>query len=174
MEIPKVLQNPTPNPTPSITSTTCSTPQNYSTGDSYWRTAAELQYRSRCFVEALNGRAFPQFIQYVGPEHIATDFSAYMDNQAAACDWPEFVSILRDAAEADPEYRADIINQSVDLNEKDGTAVVYMFIEVTGRPVSVRRENALVFEWKRQGAVWTCYSHTAMRGASGINIADHG
>lgn len=120
VETPTSLQRYTP-------STTCSTPRGYNIGDSYWKTAAELQYRSRCFVEALNGRAFPRFTQYVGPEHIATDFTAHLDNQALAFDWPEFVSVLRDAAEADPEYHAAIINQSVDLDEGAGHAVVFMF-----------------------------------------------
>lgn len=142
--------------------------------DSYWKTAAELQYRSRCFVEALNGRAFPRFEQYVGPEHIATDFTAHLDNQALAFDWPEFVSVLRDATEADPEYHASVINQSVDLDENTGKATVFMFIEVTGRPKSVRREDALVFEWRREGGTWMCYTHTAIRGASGVRIADPG
>ena len=170
METPTYLQSCTP----STTSTTCSTPHHFNSGDSYWKIAAELQYRSRCFVEALNGRAFGRFSQLVGPEHIDTNFTAYLDNSTLDLGWDEFVSVLRDAAEADPEYHADIINQSVDLDEREGHATVFMFIEVTGRPKSVRREDALVFEWKTLEGTWMCYGHTAIRGASGVRIAEHG
>ena len=140
----------------------------------YYRTAAELQYRSRCFVEALNGRAFRQFNQIIGPEHIDSNFTAYLDNPALAFSWSEFVSTLCKATKADPEYYANIIKQSVDLDERAGRAVVFIIIEVTGRPKSVRREDALVFEWRKEGETWMCYEHTAIRGSSGIRLSDHG
>ena len=155
-------------------SSTSSLQHTYITDDNYSKTAAELQYRSRCFVDALNHRAFRRFLQLVGSEHISPDFTAYLDNQALAFTWPEFVSVLRNAARADPDYHVTIINQSVDLDEQAGHAMVFIFIEITGRPASVRREDALVFEWKREGARWMCHGHTAIRGSGGIRLTDRG
>lgn len=110
----------------------------------------------------------------VGPEHIAGDFTAYLDNQALAFTWPEFVSTMHEAAQVDPDYRVEVIDQSVDLDDAAGHAVVFMFIEVMGRPTTVRREDALVFEWKRQNEIWQCYGHTAIRGSSAVPLKSHG
>jgi hypothetical protein len=110
----------------------------------------------------------------VGPEHIAGDFTAYLDNQALSFTWPEFVSTMHEAVQVDPDYRVEIIDQSVDLDDVAGHAVVFMFIEVVGRPTTVRREDALVFEWKRQNDVWQCHGHTAIRGSSAIPLKSHG
>lgn len=158
----------------SDSSTNSSAQYSYVTGDRFSKTAAELQYRSRCFVDALNGRAFRRFIQLVGPEHISKDFTAYLDNQSLAFSWPEFVAVLRNAAKADPEYHVNIVNQSVDLDERSGHAMVFMLVEIVGRPAGVRREDALIFEWKRERGRWMCYGHTAIRGSSTIRLADHG
>lgn len=136
------------------------------------KTATEILSRSRLFVDALNSRSFRTFLQDVGPEHIAGNFTAYLDNQALAFTWPEFVSTLHEAAQADPEYRVGIIDQSVDLDEINGHAVVFMFVEITGRPLTIKREAALVFEWKRQSGVWQCYGHTAIRGSSAVPLRD--
>lgn len=141
-------------------------------GDARSKAESELLYRSRCFVDALNTRSFKRFNQVVGPEHVDDNFTAHLDNQASSYSWTEFVDILHNAVEADPEYSVDIINQSVDLDEVAGCATVYIFIEVTGRPKEVRREDALVFQWRKADEIWTCYNHHAIRGASGIRIND--
>jgi hypothetical protein len=110
----------------------------------------------------------------VGQNHISKSFTAHLDNQSLAFDWPEFVSVLQDAAVAAPDYHADIIDQSVDMDDRGGHAYVFIFVEITGRPKHVRREDALVFEWKRSlSGVWRCHGHTAIRGASGIRLMDN-
>ena len=155
-------------------STSTSKPHSFAASETYSKAAAELLYRSGRFIDALNSRAFRKFIQMIGPEHIAGDFTAYLDNQALSFTWPEFVSTLHDAAKADPDYRVEILDQSVDLDDISGHAVVFIFIEVTGRPSTIRREDALIFEWKRRNAVWQCYGHTAIRGSSAVPIKDRG
>ena len=157
---------------PSIT--TREKPHALATSERYSKAAAEVIYRSTRFVDALNSREFRKFIQMVGPEHIAGTFTAYLDNQALAFTWPEFVSTLHEAAKVDPDYRVSIIDQSVDLDDVAGHAVVFMFIEVTGRPATIKREDALVFEWQRQDGVWKCYGHTAIRGSSAIPLNQPG
>ena len=152
--------------------TTKTKPHDFSKGN-YSRPAAELIYRSRRFVDALNSRAFREFIQMVGPKHIAGNFIAYLDNQALSLPWPDFVNTLQEAARADPEYHVDVIDQSCDLDEESGHAVVFMFIEVIGRPTTIRREDALIYEWKRQDGVWQCYGHTAIRGSSTVPLKEH-
>ena len=149
-------------------------PHAFAASEKYSKAAAELLYRSRCFIDALNSRAFRKFMQMVGPEHIAGDFTAYLDNQALSFTWPQFVSTLHEAAKADPDYRVEIIDSSVDLDDISGHAVVFIFIEVTGRPSTIRREDALIFEWKRQRSVWQCYGHTAIRGSSAVPLKDRG
>jgi hypothetical protein len=154
--------------------TTGEKPHVHATSETYSKAAAELIYRSTRFVDALNSREFRKFIQMVGPEHISGNFTAYLDNQALAFTWPEFVSTLHEAAKVDPDYRVGIIDQSVDLDDVAGHAVVFMFIEVTGRPTTIKREDALIFEWQRQGGVWKCYGHTAIRGSSAIPLKQDG
>lgn len=150
--------------------TTGRKPHVFTTGERSSTAAAELISRSRRFVDALNTRAFRKFLQVVGPEHIAGNFTAYLDNQALAFTWPQFVSTLHEAARVDPEYRVEMIDQSVDLDDFSGHAMVFLFVDVVGRPTTVRREAALVFEWKRQNGVWKCYGHTAIRGSSAIPL----
>lgn len=57
---------------------------------------------------------------------------------------------------------------SANVNEKNGTATVWLLLKVMGHPRTLIRENVTITHWKRKQGQWRAYKQTGMRGFGGL------
>ena len=62
-----------------------------------------------------------------------------------------------------PEFKMEVLSESIDLNEMAGTAIVWLFIRVTGTLPGVQRDAIGVFRWKKERGKWWCVYHAGFR-----------
>lgn len=80
-------------------------------------------------------------------------------------DWLEN---YRSFAAENPDYFVEVVSISASVNEKNGTATIWLLLRVTGHPVTLQRENVTVIHWKRKQGQWRAFKQTGMRGFGGI------
>ncbi|KAK4616921.1 hypothetical protein CLAFUW4_09839 [Fulvia fulva] len=62
-----------------------------------------------------------------------------------------------------PDFHMEILSESIDMNEMAGTAIVWLFIRVTGTLPGVQRDAIGVFRWKKERGKWWCVYHAGLR-----------
>lgn len=81
----------------------------------------------------------------------------------------DWLDSYRKFAAENPEYFVEIASISASVNEKNGTATVWLLLKVTGHPNTLQRENVTISHWKRKQGQWRAYKQTGMRGFGGLN-----
>lgn len=80
-----------------------------------------------------------------------TTRQAYIDNYKAFAD-------------ANPEYDCEPVSIEADVDEKEGTAKVWIVMSVTGHPPSVRKESVTILFWVRTDDRWVLVKQVGIRG----------
>ena len=110
--------------------------------------------------ETLNNRNFESpWLDYLAPDVIAIHETTPISRGRE-----RLIENLRSMIEQMPEYHADILNSTATVNERRGTAVVYIHLFLTGMPDGIRRESVNVLDWVRKGGDWRIARHSGMRG----------
>ncbi|KAK3053626.1 hypothetical protein LTR09_005370 [Extremus antarcticus] len=65
---------------------------------------------------------------------------------------------------AHPGYTLEIESLHGDVDEKNGTAVVWMNLIVEGHSKGVRRQSITMQQWRRKDGGWRAYKQTGIRG----------
>jgi hypothetical protein len=77
--------------------------------------------------------------------------------------WPDHLSTFKKLAEESPEYRMDVKQLHVDVQNGGKTAKVYLTADISGRPPGVKRESLGVLHWQRSVDGWRQTAHINMR-----------
>ena len=95
----------------------------------------------------------PEYTAYLEySEHpITKTRKAYLENSKAFVD-------------AHPTYILQRVAISAEVNENNGTAVVWQLLKVKGHPANVERESVTLVYWRRQAGKWRAYKQTGIRG----------
>ena len=110
--------------------------------------------------ETLNNRNFESpSLAYLAPEVLAIHETTPISTGREI-----LIENLRSMMERMPDYHADILNSTAAVNERKGTAAVYLHLFLTGMPDGIRRESVNVLDWVRRGGVWQIVRHSGMRG----------
>jgi hypothetical protein len=102
---------------------------------------------------------------------LVDDFTAHLDHYSShpiSQGREEFLNNYKAFAEANPGYATTIEHVYADVNDKNGTASVWMLLSVTGQPEGVRMESVTVISWKRSEGKWRAYRQKVIRGLSAI------
>lgn len=110
--------------------------------------------------ETLNNRNFESpWIKYLAPDVVTIH-----ETTPVAHGRDELVEGLRKYVALMPDYRAEILSSTAVVNEKKGTATVYLHLLLSGMPDGIRRESVNVLTWKRLPGEWQITEHSGMRG----------
>lgn len=96
----------------------------------------------------------------------APTFRAQFQNYPHPLTLEEHSNIFRQTIEEFPEYHVEVKSVSSEVSEKEGTAVVYLELELTGAPKDVKTCLINEFKWRKEGGIWMCYLHRMMKGMS--------
>lgn len=110
--------------------------------------------------EILNNRNFENpWINYLSPDVVTIHETTPVAHGRA-----QLVEGLRKYVALMPDYRAEILSSTAVINEKKGTATVYLHLLLSGMPDGIRRESVNVLTWKRRSGEWQITEHSGMRG----------
>lgn len=103
-------------------------------------------------------------------EHIAPNIKAYMDHgeKPFAKSRGAYIAAFRKIFRKNPNYRGEIYSVSVSVNEKAGTASVWIFLHVVNSPEGLRREGVPVFDWKLIEGKWKLVAMKGLCGPGGL------
>ena len=126
--------------------------------------AAHLEDVADRIVKHIANKDFsnPDFEEYLAP-----DYHAYLPHsqQPYSRSLKDLLDNYQVHATTFPEYHIEALNLSADVNEKNGTATVWMLLRVTGAPTSVQRESVTVVYFRRKrGGKWVAFKQTGIRG----------
>lgn len=82
----------------------------------------------------------------------------------APLDFEGFVTYIRTVVEANPEYSIRLSDVSSHVNDRAGTAEVFLNVEVEGMPPGVVRKSVGVMKFRRSEDRWRCFTY---QGADG-------
>lgn len=103
-------------------------------------------------------------------EYIVEDYTAYLEyftEEQLLKGRNTFLSSYQAFVDANPHYSVELESVIADVNEKNGTAAVWMLINVTGHPAGVRRQSVTMQQFKRKGGKWRAYKQSGIRGMAG-------
>lgn len=128
--------------------------------------AQELMNLSHICVQDVNNRTL--YTTTPIPAFIAPDFKAINSGHPDCTSYHEFLGLHRDFAEIHPEYHVNVINTSIDMDDKTGHASVFMLIEVLGRPAETRRGAVVLWKWRKRFGRWVLCRQVGVRGMCGV------
>ncbi|KAF2171409.1 hypothetical protein M409DRAFT_18525 [Zasmidium cellare ATCC 36951] len=126
----------------------------------------ELIDMSCICVEDLNERTV--YTDATIHEFVAQDFKGLLTGQTDASNYHEFLEAQRQIADVDSGYHVNVIYASADVDERTGHTVVYMSVEILGRPIGIRRNAVIVWKWRKRFGRWLLYKQLGIRGMMGI------
>lgn len=113
--------------------------------------------------ETLNNRNFNSpWLDYLAPDVVAIH-----EATSVVQGREQLIHNLRELLQTMPNYHADILNTTVTVDERKGTATVYLHLFLSGMPDGIRRESVNVLAWERRKGEWLLTKHQGMRGPSG-------
>ena len=113
--------------------------------------------------ETLNNRNFNSpWLDYLAPDVVAIH-----EATAVVQGRERLITNLRELLQTMPDYHADILNTTAIVNERKGTATVYLHLFLSGMPDGIRRESVNVLAWQRRKGEWLLTKHQGMRGPIG-------
>ena len=97
---------------------------------------------------------------------LITDYTAYLEYSEHPITKTRASYLVNCKAHADahPSYTLERVAISAEVNEKNGTAVVWQLLKVKGHPANVERESVTLVYWRRRGGKWSAYKQTGIRG----------
>lgn len=101
---------------------------------------------------------------------VTPNFRAHFENFPHPLTLAEHSNILRQTIDTFPDYHVEIKSVCSQVEEDEGTAVVYMETEITGAPKDVKTYLVNEFLWRREDGVWRCHLHNGMKGISDFNL----
>lgn len=104
-------------------------------------------------------------------DHFAPDFEAFVEHSdtpvvRGAKDWMKVYAKL---AADNPDYRNEVVSMISDVDEKAGTATVWMLMRIFGHPKDMVRESVTIIHAVRRNGKWLVLKQ---RGIRGIQMAD--
>lgn len=83
----------------------------------------------------------------------------------APLDLEGYVTYIRTVVEANPSYSIKLTDVSSHINDKAGTADVYLNVEVGGMPPGVVRKSVGVMRFRKGDGRWRCYTYQGADGS---------
>ena len=113
--------------------------------------------------EILNNRNFHSpWLDYLAPDVVAIH-----ETTSVVQGRKQLVDNLREMLQTMPDYHADIVNTTATVDERKGSATVYLHLFLSGMPDGIRRESVNVLAWERRKGEWLLTNHKGMRGPIG-------
>lgn len=97
---------------------------------------------------------------------VTPNFRAHFWNYPHPLTLTEHSQMMAHTIQEYPTYHVAVRSCSSNVDETEGSAVVYMELEITGAPPEVKTYLMNEFKWRRESGVWRCYLHNGMRGVS--------
>lgn len=125
---------------------------------------SHLEQVTREIVECINNR---EWSPTPWIRHISEDFEVCLDHlgKPSIFGKDKFLNCWQKYTEANPDYHCEILNLTVTVREKTGTATVWLSMRITGDPPNTQRENVTLTYWRRCDDMWLACKQTGYRGA---------
>ncbi|KAF2163520.1 hypothetical protein M409DRAFT_26131 [Zasmidium cellare ATCC 36951] len=131
--------------------------------------AEHLEALCHSFVNACNtrrlDRANPVWDAYAPTFRAEPD----LDPNQKIVNLEELLAQIREVIAANPAHQIEIFSFDVKITEKTGNAHVFMTTEITGCPEGVRRQNAVIFEFRKIEGKWKAIWYRGLRGTGGLD-----
>lgn len=128
--------------------------------------AQELMNLTHVCVQDVNLRT--EYTSSNIPSFIAHNFKSENAGHPEGDSYQEFLALHREFAEIHPEYHVEVVNASIDMDERSGHASVFTLVEIRGRPKDTRRGAVLVWKWRKRFGRWVLFKQMGIRGMCGI------
>ncbi|KAF7189827.1 hypothetical protein HII31_08934 [Pseudocercospora fuligena] len=134
-------------------------------------TAKYLTRVSSDFIHAINRRDFAaaESMEYL-IDH--SRFTARLTDFPIDHSYQEHVDRYKFVYSQAPDVFLHVGETSVDLDERKGTASVYINVNAAGQPGGVATQGVSLLEWRRTSQdgkeTWLCVKHTAVKGLQDI------
>lgn len=128
--------------------------------------AQELMNLSHICIQDVNHRTV--YTNATVPPFVAPDFKAVNSGHPDCTSYREFLDLHREFARIHPEYHVNVINTSIDMDERSGHASVFMLMEILGRPAEIRRGAVIVWKWRKRFGRWMLFRQVGARGMCGV------
>lgn len=132
-------------------------------------TSQHLQDLCQSFVGACNRRELSR--SYPVWDFFAPTFRAEpdLDPDHKIVNLDELLAQIRTVIADNPTHHIEIFTFDTKVTEKTGNAHVFMTTEITGCPEGVRRQNAVIFEFKMIEGQWRAIWYRGLRGTGGLD-----
>lgn len=86
------------------------------------------------------------------------------------CTIEAYLDIMRAMKKEHQTYRIEVLNTSVNLDEGQGIAIVWVTLRASGMPFhELGQESVSRIKWSYKGKIgWVCTEHVGMRGGFGL------
>lgn len=140
-------------------------PLKASTSKAKTATARFIEEATVKMLAHINNRLFchSDFRDFIEPDYAA--FLEYFPHPVCK-GLNDYLDMYSAYAEATPDYHIHPISISADVNEKNGTAIVWLLLSVKGHPKNVERESVTTVHWRRRAGKWKGYKQTGIRGVN--------
>lgn len=104
-------------------------------------------------------------------EHVGDNFTVYAPaafleqlNYPSTSTREAYIESYKAFIKANPEYDCDPVSIEADVDEREGTAKVWIVMSVTGHPPLVRKESVSILHWVRTKDRWVAVKQVGIRG----------
>lgn len=133
-------------------------------------TALHLETIARTFITTIdhglpsahNTSASDVILEFIDPFFSASPMPPW---NHAPLNLEGYVTYIKTVVEANPDYSIKVTDVSSHVNDKAGTAEVFVNVEVGGVPRGVMRQSVGVMKFRRNDGRWRCFTY---QGADGI------
>ncbi|KAK4508460.1 hypothetical protein PRZ48_002199 [Zasmidium cellare] len=127
-------------------------------------TTEYLSQQTREFLEAFNTRNWDVLEKQWSNQVDHERFTGTIGNHAPALSWKEHIDVYRHMAHDKPNMQIKPIQIDCDINDKEGTAELFIFAEVTGRENGIKTQGLSNLSWRqKRGGQWLCVKHTILQ-----------
>ncbi|KAF2165930.1 hypothetical protein M409DRAFT_55295 [Zasmidium cellare ATCC 36951] len=123
-------------------------------------TAQLLEQRSLEIINSVNTRTFEILFKHASPTFV--DSRPLGDGEVASHSSVDAVHFMRQFSADHPEYRIEVLNTLVDVNEDETYGTVWISVLRTGVPNGTKMENVLRFRWRQTKNGWQCIKHSML------------
>jgi hypothetical protein len=104
--------------------------------------------------------------------HLDENYTAHLEYLPGSSQHPrgraDFLEGFRRYVDAYPDYSMQIESIVAEVNEKNGTATVWLLLNITGHPKGLRRQSVTVQAYRRKGGVWRAVRQNGIRGVDEV------
>jgi len=98
------------------------------------------------------------YLQYLDPDYTA--YVEYRSDEPHIKGREAYLESFQAFVKTHPCYGLEVESLHVEVDEKNGTAVVWMLLGVTGVPKGIQRQSVTLQHWKRGDGAWRAYKQT--------------